>query len=107
VIKNHIDSVVKSKREHLFVYPIYTCGSADVDSPRGSVHKDTQHHRVLYAKDHFVDFEIEVAHEIWNWSLIPFNTPVSSTNKTDHHDRTEILVKVALNTIRPQALRLC
>jgi hypothetical protein len=34
--------------------PIYTCGSADVDSPRGSVHKDTQHHRVLYAKDHFV-----------------------------------------------------
>ena len=28
-------------------------------------------------------------------------TPVSSTNKTDHHDITEILLKVALNTIRP------
>ena len=27
------------------------------------------------------------------------DTPVSSTNKTDHHDITEILVKVALNTI--------
>jgi hypothetical protein len=26
-------------------------------------------------------------------------TLVSSTNKTDHNDRTEILLKVALNTI--------
>jgi hypothetical protein len=26
-------------------------------------------------------------------------TPVSSTNKTDRHDVTEILLKVALNTI--------
>jgi hypothetical protein len=26
-------------------------------------------------------------------------TPVSSTNKTDPHDITEILLKVALNTI--------
>jgi hypothetical protein len=26
-------------------------------------------------------------------------TPVSSANKTDHHDFTEILLKVALNTI--------
>jgi len=28
-------------------------------------------------------------------------TPVSSTNKTDHHDITEILLKVTLNTINP------
>jgi hypothetical protein len=27
------------------------------------------------------------------------DTPVSSTNKTDHHDVIEILLKVALNTI--------
>jgi hypothetical protein len=27
--------------------------------------------------------------------------PVSSTNKTDGHDITEILLKVALNTIKP------
>jgi hypothetical protein len=27
-------------------------------------------------------------------------SPVSSTNKTDHHDITEILLKVALNTIK-------
>jgi len=33
-------------------------------------------------------------------------TPVSSTNKTDHHKITEILLKVALNTIKPnQTLR--
>ena len=28
------------------------------------------------------------------------DTPVSSTNKTDHHDITEVLLKVALNTIK-------
>jgi hypothetical protein len=27
-------------------------------------------------------------------------TPVSSSNKTDHHNITEILLKVALNTIK-------
>ena len=27
-------------------------------------------------------------------------TPVSSSNKTDHHDITDILLKVALNTIK-------
>ena len=32
----------------------------------------------------------------WWYSLGP---PVSSTNKTDHHDITEILLKVALSTI--------
>ena len=31
------------------------------------------------------------------FSLVP---PVSPTNKTDHHDITEILLKVALNTIK-------
>ena len=30
-------------------------------------------------------------------------TPVSSTNKTDRHDITEIFLKVALNTIKPKA----
>ena len=32
------------------------------------------------------------------WRFSP-GTPVSSTNKTDHHDIAEILSKVALNTI--------
>jgi hypothetical protein len=30
--------------------------------------------------------------------LFSAGSPVSSTNKTDHHDITEILLKVALNT---------
>ena len=38
------------------------------------------------------------------------DTPVSSTNKTDHHDITEILLKVALNNIslnhKPKALTI-
>jgi len=34
-------------------------------------------------------------------------TPVSSTNKTDHQDLTEILLKVALNNIKPnQSIRI-
>ena len=33
--------------------------------------------------------------------------PVSSTNKTDCHDRTEILLKVALNTIKQCFLVEC
>ena len=33
---------------------------------------------------------------VWWFSL---GTPVSSTNETDHHDISEILLKVALNTI--------
>jgi len=37
-----------------------------------------------------------IATDLW-FSLGP---PVSSTNKTDHHDITEILLKVALNTIK-------
>jgi hypothetical protein len=33
-------------------------------------------------------------------------TPVSSTKKTDHHDITEVLLKVALNTMTPVFLLL-
>jgi hypothetical protein len=36
--------------------------------------------------------------------------PVSSTNKTDHHDITEILLKVVLSTIKQtnkQTIRVC
>jgi len=32
-------------------------------------------------------------------SVVFSGTPVSSTNKTDYHDITEILLKVVLNTI--------
>jgi cobalamin-dependent methionine synthase I len=33
-------------------------------------------------------------------------TPVISTNKTDRHDITEILLKVVLNTITPLTLEI-
>ena len=36
---------------------------------------------------------------ISNFSIITLDTPVSSANKTDRHDLTAILLKVALNTI--------
>ena len=39
------------------------------------------------------------------WWFSP-GTPVSSSNKTDHHDINEILLKVALNTIAPSHLFL-
>ena len=39
-------------------------------------------------------------------SLSP-GTPVSSTNKTDRHNTTEILLKVALNTINPNPCVCC
>ena len=39
---------------------------------------------------------------MWNcFSLTCYRSVVFSTNKTDHHDITEILLKVALNTIPP------
>ena len=38
------------------------------------------------------------------WWLSP-GTPISFTNKTDHHDIAEILLKVALNTITPSFLK--
>jgi hypothetical protein len=34
-------------------------------------------------------------------------TPVSSTNKTDRHDISEILLKVAPNTIKPTNKQHC
>jgi hypothetical protein len=36
----------------------------------------------------------------------PPGPPVSSTNKTDRHDITQILLKVALNTIIPNQTKL-
>jgi hypothetical protein len=40
-----------------------------------------------------------------NFQWFPPSPPVSSTNKTDHHDIAEILLKVALNTIKQTAMK--
>ena len=49
-------------------------------------------HGKVYSIQHYV---IEFASDLW---FSPC-TKVSSTNKTDHYNITEILLKVALNTI--------
>jgi len=41
----------------------------------------------------------QVFHWLATYGWFSPGTPVSSTNKTDHHDITEILLKVVLNTI--------
>ena len=41
----------------------------------------------------------KVSHWLVTGLWLTLGTPVSSTNKTDRHDITEILLKVALNTI--------
>ena len=43
----------------------------------------------------------KVCQWLWVGQWFSPGTPVSSTNKTDRHDITEILLKVALNTITP------
>jgi len=52
-------------------------------------------HGDMYSKQHYV------IKFIGDLRLVGFfsGTPVSSTNKTDRHDITEILLKVVLNTI--------
>ena len=42
---------------------------------------------------------IKFVSNLWQFCGFFLSTPVSSINKTDRHDITEILLKVALNTI--------
>ena len=50
----------------------------------------------MYSKQHLRE-------KVCRWSVV---TPVSSTNKTDLHDITEILLKMALNTITPNPIKI-
>ena len=53
------------------------------------------HSDMVYSIQHYVmDFSVTCGR-----SVVFFRYFDSSTNKTDHHDITEILLKVALNTI--------
>jgi hypothetical protein len=51
----------------------------------------------MYSIQYYV---VKCVSELWWFSP---GTQVSSTNKTDRHDITEILLKVALNTINQQS----
>ena len=53
------------------------------------------HHKV-YSIQHYVIKFVSNLHQVGGF---PLSTPVSSTNKTDCHDITEILLKVASNTL--------
>jgi|JYMV01.1.fsa_nt_gi methylthioribose-1-phosphate isomerase len=53
-------------------------------------------HGEVYLIQHYV---IKFASDLLQVGGFSLSTPVSSTNKTDRHDITEILLKVALNTI--------
>jgi hypothetical protein len=44
-------------------------------------------------------YVIKFVSDLWQVGGCILGTPVSSTNKTDRHDITEILLKVVLNTI--------
>jgi hypothetical protein len=53
-------------------------------------------HGEVYSIQHYV---IQFSSALRHVGVFPQGTPVSSTNKTDSHDITEILLKVALHTI--------
>ena len=50
----------------------------------------------VYSIQHYVIKFVSDLRQVCGFLLI---TPVSSTNKTDRHDFTEILLKITLNTI--------
>jgi hypothetical protein len=55
---------------------------------------------VLLSSGDFLHYVITVFQRLATGQWFFPDTPVSSTNKTDCHDLTEILLKVALNTIK-------
>ena len=60
-------------------------------------------HGEIYSIKHYV---IKFVSDLRQVGVFPPGTPVSSTNKTDCHDITEILLKVALNSITV-TLQIC
>ena len=68
-----------------YVISAYHHNSCEFDSARGEVYS-IQHHVIKFVSD----FQMVGG---FLWAL------VSSTNKTDHHDITEILLNLALNSI--------
>jgi hypothetical protein len=51
-------------------------------------------------------FDTTICDKVFQWLArgrwFSLGTPVPSTNKSDHHGKTEILLKAALNTISPK-----
>jgi len=60
-------------------------------------------HSEVYSIQHYVIKFVSDLQQVWWFSP---GTSVSSTNKTDRHDITEILLKVALYTINPNPVTI-
>jgi hypothetical protein len=59
-------------------------------------------HGEVYWIQHYVIKSSVTCDRFYLW--FSMGTPVSSTKKTYHHDITEILLKMALNTIKPNQI---
>jgi hypothetical protein len=57
------------------------------------------YHHIARSWQGVLDTTLKFVSDIREVGDFPPGTPVSSTKKTDHHDITEILLEVALNTI--------
>ena len=57
-------------------------------------------HSEVYSIQHY--YMIEFVSDLWQIGDFLLSTLVSSTNKTDRHNITEMLLKVMLNTIKLQ-----
>jgi hypothetical protein len=111
-------------RSSFLIVIIFSVGSNAVATYTGNNHACLQHKRFHWQWSRSTNLWIEcrlimyssnleypekttnlsqVTDKVWQWLVtgrwLSLDTPVSSTNKTDRHDITEILLKVALNTI--------
>jgi hypothetical protein len=65
---------------------------------------DNVTHKCLWLEIFDINLQLNEVHNVCQWLAtgrwISPVSPVASTNKTDHHGITEILLKVALNTTK-------
>ena len=65
------------------------------------VHINTEVVSLNPAHNSIQHYMIKSVSDLWQVSVFLQGTAASSTNKTDHHNITEILLKMALSTIPP------
>ena len=63
-------------------------------------------HGKVYSIQHYHDYVIKLVSDLQQVCGFSLGNPVSSTNKTDHHDITEILLKVAFKHPKPTIFKI-